>query len=309
MSSVSCPPSGWSWLIEEDSTPEKTHQAVDSFRDKYPAHFHKLVRNGIPSDLRRKLWQILTKSTDLIAKNPGVYSIFAQTKSPSEDKIRLDLNRTFPKNPFYHRRATGQNSLYNVLKAYSLFNKEVGYCQGMNFIVGTLLFYLEEEEAFWVLVQMMKEPYNLAEIFKPGLPKLGFYLRSFERLLEEYLPRLSAHLQNQAVIPEMYASKWIITLFSCRCGAETTALIFDWFLIGRWKAILSVALIIMNQMEESLLQSSFEEMIGILDEAPEHLTCDHLICEGIILLESDSDETSTNATTDGLSEGESSDTE
>ena len=33
----------------------------------------------------------------------------------------------------------------NVLKAYSVFNKEIGYCQGMGFVTALLLMYLEEE--------------------------------------------------------------------------------------------------------------------------------------------------------------------
>ena len=33
----------------------------------------------------------------------------------------------------------GQESLFNVMKAYSIHDREVGYCQGSAFIVGLLL--------------------------------------------------------------------------------------------------------------------------------------------------------------------------
>lgn len=46
----------------------------------------------------------------------------------------------------------GQASLRRVLKAYSLYDREVGYCQGMNFITGMFLTLMTEEEAFWLLV-------------------------------------------------------------------------------------------------------------------------------------------------------------
>lgn len=46
----------------------------------------------------------------------------------------------------------GQASLRRVLKAYSLYDREIGYCQGMNFIAGMFLTLLSEEEAFWLLV-------------------------------------------------------------------------------------------------------------------------------------------------------------
>jgi len=46
----------------------------------------------------------------------------------------------------------GQASLRRVLRAYSCYDREVGYCQGMNFIAGMFLTFTSEEEAFWLLV-------------------------------------------------------------------------------------------------------------------------------------------------------------
>lgn len=46
----------------------------------------------------------------------------------------------------------GQASLRRVLKAYSLHDNDVGYCQGMNFIAAMFLTLMPEEEAFWMLV-------------------------------------------------------------------------------------------------------------------------------------------------------------
>jgi Rab-GTPase-TBC domain len=46
----------------------------------------------------------------------------------------------------------GQSALRRVLRAYSYYDPEVGYCQGMNFIAGMFLTVMSEEEAFWMLV-------------------------------------------------------------------------------------------------------------------------------------------------------------
>lgn len=46
----------------------------------------------------------------------------------------------------------GQAALRRVLRAYSYHDRDVGYCQGMNFIAGMFLTQLSEEEAFWLLV-------------------------------------------------------------------------------------------------------------------------------------------------------------
>ena len=46
----------------------------------------------------------------------------------------------------------GQAALRRVLFAYSMYDSEVGYCQGMNFITAMFLTFLSEEESFWLLV-------------------------------------------------------------------------------------------------------------------------------------------------------------
>lgn len=59
--------------------------------------------------------------------------------SPSQ-VIRRDIARTYPEHDFFKEKdGLGQESLFNVMKAYSLHDREVGYCQGSAFIVGLLL--------------------------------------------------------------------------------------------------------------------------------------------------------------------------
>lgn len=66
-------------------------------------------------------------------------SLLAQT-SPHEKSIGRDLSRTFPKHDYFVDPAgPGQEHLFNVVKAYSIFDEEVGYTQGLQFIVGPLL--------------------------------------------------------------------------------------------------------------------------------------------------------------------------
>lgn len=48
-----------------------------------------------------------------------------------------------------------QKHLFHVLAAYSMYNTEVGYCQGMSQIAALLLMYMDEEEAFWGLSHLL----------------------------------------------------------------------------------------------------------------------------------------------------------
>ena len=59
---------------------------------------------------------------------------------PDVQAIHRDIARTYPEHDFFKKKdGVGQEALFNVMKAYSIHDREVGYCQGSAFIVGLLL--------------------------------------------------------------------------------------------------------------------------------------------------------------------------
>lgn len=67
-----------------------------------------------------------------------MYRELLKETSPHEKVIQRDLARTFPTHTFFRER-NGQEMLFDVLRAYSLYDPQVGYCQGLPFVVGCLL--------------------------------------------------------------------------------------------------------------------------------------------------------------------------
>ena len=61
----------------------------------------------------------------------------------------------------------GQNEMERVLVAYSKYDTQIGYVQGMNFIVGALLFHCSEEIAFWLFVSLIEE-HEIRDVYLPG---------------------------------------------------------------------------------------------------------------------------------------------
>ena len=76
-----------------------------------------------------------------------------------EKQIQKDINRTMAELQLWPEDSKGgNNKLYNVLLAYSNYDNEVGYVQGMNYLAGILLFYIsDEEKVFWCLQQLMQK--------------------------------------------------------------------------------------------------------------------------------------------------------
>ena len=71
--------------------------------------------------------------------------------------IQKDVGRTFPQVALFNAPGGyGQRGIYEILSAYAAFDPEVGYCQGMGFIVGLLLIHLEDyETVFWAFVHII----------------------------------------------------------------------------------------------------------------------------------------------------------
>lgn len=83
--------------------------------------------------------------------------------------------------------------MQNVLTAYSKYDTHVGYVQGMNFVVGALLYHCSEEIAFWLFVAMV-EDLEIRDVYLPGLPGLYRHTRAIEKLISRNFPSVAAHL-------------------------------------------------------------------------------------------------------------------
>lgn len=70
-------------------------------------------------------------------KKPNLYQQLYNSKNEFDrvtvESIEIDLPRTFPNNIYFGQY---QRSLANVLNSYAHYNKDVGYCQGLNYIAG-----------------------------------------------------------------------------------------------------------------------------------------------------------------------------
>jgi hypothetical protein len=146
-----------------------------------------------------------------------------------------------------------QDALFNVCRAYALYDSEVGYPQGMNFIIMPMLFTMSEEEAFCLLVRLMNK-YQLRDLFVAEMPGLHLHLYQFERLLEDVEPALYCHLNRRGVSPKLYATQWFLTLFAYRFPLQLVMRVYDLLLCeGLEGAILKFGMAVMQRNSQTLL--------------------------------------------------------
>ncbi|XP_049582545.1 ecotropic viral integration site 5 protein homolog isoform X2 [Syngnathus scovelli] len=231
----------------------------EEVRKKKEKQLKDLVRMGIPHHFRAIVWQLLCNAQNMAIKDQ--YSDLLKMTSPCEKLIRRDIARTYPEHDFFKEKdSLGQEVLFNVMKAYSLVDREVGYCQGSAFIVGLLLMQMPEEEAFCVFVKLMQD-YRLRELFKPSMAELGLCMYQFESMIQEDLPELHMHFQAQSFHTSMYASSWFLTIFLTTFPLPVATRIFDIFMCEGLEIVFRVGLAILQMNQAELIQLDMEGML------------------------------------------------
>lgn len=225
---------------------------------KRPKQLSALVRKGIPEALRPEVWQLLSSSHLVEFKWMEIYRNSVTKPSKYEAIIQRDICRTFPLHEkFRDPGSSGQESLFRICKAYSNYDTEIGYCQGMSFLVAVLLLHMPEEQAFCCLLQIMNE-YGLRNLYKDALDELHCLFWQLERLLDDQSPELFAHFLDLNVETHMFASSWFLTLFTTKFPLNAVFLIIDLFLLEGMQTVLKISLALLDRSKKDLLARDFE---------------------------------------------------
>jgi hypothetical protein len=207
-------------------------------RDKArPKQLSKLCRKGIPYHLRCQVWQMLSGA----AYDPQLlesYRLLIPKESPAENIINMDMQRTYLGHDFFHE-PVARDVLYKISKAYSIYDAEVGYCQGLSFIVAVILLQkMPEEQAFAVLIKIMYQ-YHHRDVFKTNFYQLHLMFYQLDRLLKEYMEGLHGHFHNERVETHMYSSQWFLTIYTAKFPITMVFRVMDVFLCEvRWCSVL-----------------------------------------------------------------------
>ncbi|XP_062492891.1 TBC1 domain family member 4 isoform X2 [Pezoporus occidentalis] len=233
---------------------------------------HSTLKEGVPKSRRGEIWQFLAVQHRVRHRLPNKqqppdisYKELLKQLTAQQHAILVDLGRTFPTHPYFSAHlGAGQLSLFNLLKAYSLLDKEVGYCQGISFVAGVLLLHMSEEQAFEMLKFLMYD-IGFRKQYRPDMMSLQIQMYQLSRLLHDYHRDLYNHLEENEISPSLYAAPWFLTLFASQFPLGFVARVFDIIFLQGTEVIFKVALSLLSSQETSIMGcESFENIVDFL---------------------------------------------
>ncbi|KAK0149419.1 TBC1 domain family member 10A [Merluccius polli] len=270
----------WSCVRSVGPAPEQVRQREakwisiiskwDHVLQKKNSKVKEQCQKGIPASLRAKCWPLLCGATDRMKGNKDLYSSLDSLPALQSwvDVIERDLDRQFPFHEmFVTKDGHGQRGLFRVLKAYTQYQPDEGYCQAQGPVAAVLLMNMPAEpycgvaellvsyltscdlriqEAFWCLVQISEQ--YLPGYYSQLLEGVLFDAALLSWVLKRTCLPAHKHLQRYGVEPLMFATDWLMCLFTRHLPFNTLLRVWDLFFCYGVRVLFQVAVVLVRRV-------------------------------------------------------------
>ncbi|CAD8167046.1 unnamed protein product [Paramecium octaurelia] len=225
--------------------------------------FKNILMDGAISKYRWNFWMAqVYRNQDY---DPHLYSKL-KNETPSQkvlEDISKDVNRTFPSHDHFKDNNQGQQQLLSVLKALSILNEDIGYVQGMNYIVGFSLIVSggKEEEVFWLIHFINTNPLFLWwEIYRVNFHYTKALCQVFLKNFNEQLPGLYQHFQDEGISEQQYIWQWILTQFLYTFPIDNVIYFWDFILATDIFSIIKISIALLKEFGYDLLNKDIGQI-------------------------------------------------
>ncbi|GAW81488.1 TBC domain containing protein [Plasmodium gonderi] len=220
----------------------------------------------IRSEKRSMIWKMI-----LLAENTYMSdSLFYELKkrnSTYEKIIEKDVPRTFPNRFFLQNGCENrkmQEELFEVLKICSLYFKNVGYCQGMNYVAAIFfLVFKNKLDTIRCFIALLKN-FNLKGIYIYNFPQLKKIIYQLNILIKAYIPKLFSYFKKKKIKIDFFCINWFMTLFSQDLTFEHTQKLWDIFFLFGLKILIKLSLIFLHHFQKKILTLSYDQALTFL---------------------------------------------
>ena len=201
-------------------------------------------------------------------KNEKLKKIFDEKEiksiKDSIEYIRRDVNRTFYID--YFTKGNGKTELKRVLESMCTVKGNVGYCQGMNFIVGAMIYLLKNEISSFYMFNSMLNSYELKTLFAYNTPDYAIRVFQMNYYVKKYITEVYIHFKNNNLSFDLLYSDWLLTLFSNYYDIEKLDFPWTCFIVDKWKGLIKICLIIIYELKDELMKCNLETLTLLIKE-------------------------------------------
>ena len=152
-----------------------------------------------------------------------------------QEQIEKDITRTFPMDDTFKKGQSNLLKLSQILTAYSNYNANIGYAQGLNFLVGNSIFLFKKDEDVFGFIDGMINRFELVKLYGITSNDLNYRLNKISKLIQSYCPDIYTFLSDNYLNPEFFTANWTLTLFSCHMNKEHLFIIWNFMIVFGWK--------------------------------------------------------------------------
>ncbi|CAD2108189.1 hypothetical protein YYG_01210 [Plasmodium vinckei petteri] len=233
---------------------------VHSINNLKQLYKNKFIKNS----QRKFIWKAILLAEN-IYMNEEQYSELQKKNSSYDNIIEKDIGRTFPNNPYFlNRKEDIQSKLSNILKICSLYFKDIGYCQGMNYVAAILLLVFQNNlDAIRCFIALLKG-FNLKGMFIYKFPQLKKIIYQLNILIKAYMPKLFYYFKRKKIKIDFFCINWFMTLFSQDLSFENTLKLWDMFFLFGIKILIKFSLAILYHHQQKILTMSYDQALIFL---------------------------------------------
>ncbi|ELU16805.1 hypothetical protein CAPTEDRAFT_177453 [Capitella teleta] len=233
-----------------------TWEKIDS-RLPHSEKLKGMIKAGIPHSIRPHIWMRVSGALEKKHKSETSYKDIVKASSSdllmTSKQIEKDLLRTMPSNAcFCNINSTGIPRLRRVLRGLAWLYPDIGYCQGTGMIAGSLLLFLEEEDAFWLMCAIIEDLLP-ASYFSSTLIGVQADQRVLRQLLVNYLPDLDLKLKEHDIELSLISLHWFLTSFASVVHMKVLLRVWDLFFYEGSTILFQITLGMLKMKESELL--------------------------------------------------------
>ena len=242
---------------QQSSSAGKTYASYENANRTGNEHDSEILE-----ELYFKYYKIRKKLLMLIQIDSPSYQVQAREKSIS--LIEQDIKRTFAELSLFQEGMKCHDSIKKILRAFAMYRPDIGYVQGMSYIVGIVLLYIQDEYKSFMNFSNLMLKYPIMPFYTFNEEFVTKVLQLFKQLFQINLPDLCDHFEMEEIKPRQYVYKWVMTLFSTTLPLRVVSHVWDLYFLDGIFILYQTSIAILRLLRPKLLQEDMEGIMQIL---------------------------------------------